>query len=135
MPSCLAHPTFSSLLPDTSCTFLRFGTIRLILKHEKVLRRKALYIKTADRKSHQPGILSKITLLHRFLSFIMELIVPNRDIHNISFDKTFIRSFHPVFVFPKVIPELWIQIYIDTIFSLPPMFLVGTIHYFLVQDI
>ena len=97
---------------------------------------EALFLlKLQTKSSHQPGTLSKITLLHRFLSFIMKIIVPNRDIHNISFDKTSIRSFHPVFVFPKVIPELRIQRYIDTIFSLPPMFLVGTIHYFLVQDI
>ena len=50
MPSCLAHQTFSSLLPDTSCTFLCFGTISLILKHERLLRRRAIFIKTADQK-------------------------------------------------------------------------------------
>ena len=135
MPSCLAHQTFSSLLPDTSCTFLCFGTISLILKHERLLRRRAIFIKTADQKQSSAWNFIKNNTPSPILSFIMKIIVPNRDIHNISFDKTSIRSFHPVFVFPKVIPELRIQRYIDTIFSLPPMFLVGTIHYFLVQDI
>ena len=80
------------LHPDTLYTFLCFGTISLILKHEK--RYGEL---TEIESSHQPRALLKITLLHRFLSFIMKFIVPNRAIHYISFDKTWISILYLYF--------------------------------------
>ena len=43
-------------------------------------------------------------------------------------------SIYPLFIFPKVIPELRIQWCTDTISLLCPMSLVGTIHYFLIQS-
>ena len=44
-------PSSSAILildPNPSCTFLSFGTISLILKHEKLLRRWAAFKKAAD---------------------------------------------------------------------------------------
>ena len=78
------------------------------------------------------GTLLKTTLLHSFFKFY------NEAYNQIALYTTYLLT---KFEFPssidiyKVTPELRIQSYIDTISSLPPMLLVDTIHYLLVQDI
>ena len=116
------------LHPDTLYTFLCFGTISLILKHEKLLRRADWNWKQSSAKSF-----IKNNTPSPFFKFYNEVYsTKSRYTLHIFWQNL---NFHPVFIFPKVIPELRVRWYIDTISSLPPMLLVVTIHYLLVQDI
>ena len=114
-------------------TFLCFGTISLIFKHGKLLRRWAIFIKAADWKESSAWNFIKNNTPSPLFKFYNDAYsTKSRYTLHIIWQNL---SFHPVFIFPKVVPELRIQGYIYTISSLPPMLLVGTIHYLLVQDI
>ena len=98
------------------------------------MQRSTISNKAADWKQTSTRNFIKNNTHQQFFKFYNEVhIVLKCAVHYAVSVLTF--SFHPVFViFPKVISELQIQWYIDKIFSLPPMPLVGTIHYLHVQD-
>ena len=128
MPSCLAHQKFSTYIPTHHIPSCVSGLLASFQSMKNFYGEGLLKLQTES--SHQPRTLLKITLLHRFLSFKMKLIVPNRAIHYTSFDKTWVSI-----LYPKVIPKLRIQWHIDAISSFPPMLLLRKIYYLLVQDI
>ena len=139
MSSCLAHQKFSSYTSfhlDKSYNFLRFRTISLIklfLKHEKLLQRSVIFNKAADWRQSSAWNFIKNNCPSQFLKLYNEACsTKSRYTLHIFWQNL---SFHLAFTFQKVMPELRIQWYIDTISSVPPMLLVGTIHCLLVQDI
>ena len=95
MPSCLAHQKFSTYIPTHHIPSCVSGLLASFQSMKNFHGEGLLKLQTES--SHQPRTLLKITLLHRFLSFKMKLIVPNRAIHYTSFDKTWVSILYLCF--------------------------------------
>ena len=113
-----------SSMSDKPSNFLCFRNISLILKHEKLLRRSCR-LKAVDDwnfiKNNSPS--------QFFNSYNEAYSNKTRYTLNLFWQNL---STHLVFI-SWVLPEMWVQWYINTISPLPHMFLVGTIHYSFVQ--
>ena len=122
MPRCLAHQKFLSYIL-TYIPFCVSGLLASFLNMENFYGDGLFSLKLQTERSHQPETSLKITLLHRFLSFIMTLIVPNRAIHYISFDKTWVSILY--LYFPRLSQSCGFKdIFIQYLRSLPCCWLV-----------
>ena len=119
MASCLAHQKFLSYIL-TYIPLCVSGLLASFLNMENFYVDGLFSWKLQTERSHQPETSLKITLLHRFLSFIMTLIVPNRAIHH-TFDKTWVSMLY--LYFQRLYQSCGFKIYLYNIFA--PSHVVG----------